>query len=135
MQEYLKWLRMVPMILVMGTIFLLSHQPGDTLDLGQIPGSDKLAHLVVYGVLAATVLFAHQPGIRKSRPRRVAVSAALVCLVYGVADEWHQSFIPGRFVSVGDVVADVSGAILVAIAWYYRWRHQPAIRVAGTPRG
>ena len=42
-------LRIVPMIFVMGTIFFLSHQPGDQLSLPPLPGLDKLAHLAAYG--------------------------------------------------------------------------------------
>lgn len=126
--------RMVPMIMVMGTIFLLSHQPGGTLDLGRIPGFDKLAHMVAYGVLAGTVILAHQPAAREFLPLWVAIRAVLVCLGYGLLDEWHQSFIPGRFVSAGDVVADVLGAALVAIAWYCRWC-QARERAARSPRG
>ena len=31
---------------------------------------------------------------------------------YGALDEWHQSLVPGRDVSVGDWVADSAGVIL-----------------------
>jgi hypothetical protein len=39
-------LRLVPVLLVMGTIFYLSHQPGDSLYLPPVP-IDKLAHLLL----------------------------------------------------------------------------------------
>jgi VanZ family protein len=44
-------------------------------------------------------------------------TAALAAVLYGLSDEVHQSFIPGRDASVGDVVADALGALLGAAAW------------------
>jgi VanZ family protein len=109
--------RAVPMILVMGTIFLLSHQPGDALDLPSIPGLDKAGHFGIYGLLAASVVLAHRSGSRKNNPWRVCLATLAVCLVYGISDEFHQSFIPGRFVSGADVLADMAGAVTVLSGW------------------
>ena len=44
-------------------------------------------------------------------------TAALLAVLYGLGDEVHQSFVPGRDASVGDVVADAAGALLGAAAW------------------
>jgi VanZ family protein len=33
-------------------------------------------------------------------------------VLYGVLDEWHQSFVPGRVVSVADWAADIIGVVL-----------------------
>jgi VanZ family protein len=49
------------------------------------------------------------------------VLAWVICACYGVTDEWHQRYVPGRFPSVDDWVADALGAAaavigLVAIA-------------------
>lgn len=119
MHPFFERLRAVPMVLVMGTIFFLSHQSGDTIDLGEIPGMDKLAHLSIYGVLAATVIFAHRLQIKKNFPLQVCCTTIVVCLFYGLSDEFHQSFVPGRFVSGADVLADVFGAGLVSAGWFF----------------
>jgi len=107
------------MILVMGTIFFLSHQQGDTIDLGEIPGLDKLAHMGMYGVLAATVILAHRLPTKKRFPLQVCCATLVVCLFYGLSDELHQSFVPGRFVSGADVLADLCGAALVSAGWLF----------------
>lgn len=76
---------------------------------------DKIAHFTAYGVLAALSLRA------TVTPRRVAtVLTVLVCVsVLGAVDEWHQSFIPGRSMSIADWIADTVGATvgLLAARW------------------
>jgi VanZ family protein len=42
----------------------------------------------------------------------------LFCLLFGISDEFHQAFIPGRVVSAWDVAADSFGALLVVCLWY-----------------
>jgi VanZ family protein len=110
-------LRMVPMALAMGTIFFISHQPGDSLSLPQLPGFDKLAHMISYGVLAMAVLCAWSEQQKNSKPRAVMLATLVFCLFYGISDEFHQSFIPGRIVSVYDLLADAVGAAMVCVFW------------------
>lgn len=105
------------MALVMGIIFLFSDQRGDTLHLPPLPGIDKLAHAVIYGVLAATTIFVFSNSYKEKRPRVVLVVTTLFCLCYGVSDEFHQYFVPGRKASIFDIVADVCGALLVGLVW------------------
>lgn len=108
--------RLLPPLAVMVLIFLLSHQSGDDLP-PLFPHFDKIAHFSIYGLLAATVIGACRPEMRRRRPGAVVLCAVLCCLVYGISDEFHQSFIPGRSPSVADVVADIFGALSVALAW------------------
>ena len=104
------------MVCVMGVIFFLSHQPGDSLHLPLFPGADKVAHLLAYGTLALTVLwFFGKKG--KERMVQTLFFTLLFCLLYGVSDEFHQSFIPHRSVSGLDIMADVVGAMFVALFW------------------
>jgi VanZ family protein len=118
-------LRTVPLLITMGTIFFLSHQPGDSLHLYPLPGIDKLAHFGVYALLAGTVIFAISPSTRSAKPGMTAALSACFCLLYGISDELHQSFIPHRDVSVLDLVAECAGAFTVCVAWY-RLRLKPA---------
>jgi len=57
------------------------------------------------------------------RQSSVAV-AALACLAYAAADEWHQTFVPGRGGMVSDVLIDSLGVLLVA-AWLNSRRRLP----------
>ncbi len=104
------------MLIIMGTIFFLSHQTGDSLDLPSFPGADKLAHMLAYGVLAVTVLWYYGKN-GTVRMRRTAMLTVALCLAYGLTDEFHQSFIPQRSVSGLDIIADTAGAAVIALIW------------------
>lgn len=115
----LRCVQMVPMVVTMGAIFFLSHQPGDSLSLYPLPGIDKLAHAFIYGILGASIIFSYSSRMKKERAQHVVVMTVVLSCIYGMSDEFHQSFIPNRFVSFGDVVADVVGALLVGVCWYW----------------
>ena len=93
-------------------IFVLSSISG----LGPIPGGvdDGVAHALQYAVLAALLL----RGLAGARWRGVRVRAAalavLLATLYGVTDEAHQWFVPGRTAEVTDLVADALGAAVAA---------------------
>jgi VanZ family protein len=54
-------------------------------------------------------------------PRRSAAWIAVaVASIYGVSDEFHQSFTPGRSVEIADWLADTCGAAL-AVGLYVLW--------------
>lgn len=77
----------------------------------------KLSHVVGYGVLA--LLFERALALPRSGKRL----ALLLTVLYGLSDEFHQSFTPGRLPDPGDLVANVLGAI--AALWLARrdyWR-------------
>jgi len=108
--------RLLPALGVMAAIFLLSHQQADDLP-PLFPHFDKIAHFLIYGLLAAALVGAFEPGLRQRRPWPVAGIVVLWCLAYGLSDEFHQSFIPGRFPSLADIVADTLGAVAVSLGW------------------
>lgn len=106
-----------PVLLVMAVIFGASAMS----DPGPPPAgmSDKGAHVLAYAVLGATLIRALAGGrFGLMTAGRIALAAALAGL-YGVTDEYHQRFVPGRHPDPLDVVADVcggtAGAILYAV--------------------
>ncbi|MBM9519788.1 VanZ family protein [Desulforhopalus vacuolatus] len=107
----------------MGTIFFLSNIPGDQLNLPYFPGMDKIAHGGIYGLLASAVLFALQPRWRRNFPFKAICLTVFFCIFYGITDEFHQSFIPGRSPDIFDVFADSIGAFLCSLFWWrFIWR-------------
>jgi len=106
------------MLTIMGIIFFLSHQPGDFVQLPRVIGLDKLLHGIAYAVLASAFLYGLHPFTHESNPVVTGTGVVLFCLLFGISDEFHQAFVPGRFVSGWDVAADVCGALIVTVFWY-----------------
>ena len=95
-----------PAALWAAVLFFLSAQP-DPPGAGVfdwVPAGDKLAHFLLYAVLGA--LLALGRGEQGEPPHWTLVATGAL---YGASDEWHQSYVPGREVSVLDWAADVGG--------------------------
>ncbi len=105
-------LRYGPAALLSLTIFVLSSIPGR--QLGWVFGWDKALHALEYGALGATYLRALDPAAL--RVRLAAIAWALAAL-YGVSDEIHQLFTPGRSSDARDVIADAVGAAIGVLAY------------------
>ncbi len=100
----------------MGGIFYLSHQPGASLKLPDLVLIDKIVHCIVYSVLGLCLIWALPRKWWGQRPLLARGGVVLFCLLYGISDEFHQSFIPDRFASGWDLVADTIGGI-IALLW------------------
>lgn len=94
----------------------MSHQPGDTLSLPSFPGIDKVLHAFAYAVLAASAMYAFPAWSSWPEGRYAGAGLVLFCVLYGISDEFHQTFIPGRTATLGDLVADAVGAGLSVYA-------------------
>jgi len=116
--------RFLPAVLMMSIIFLLSHQPGDELELPFfIPHLDKIGHFIVYGLLAFACLHGLRP-FRHAKIPLVWLNLGVVgfCCLYGISDEFHQTFIDGRTASVLDLLADTVGATAAVTSASLWWR-------------
>jgi VanZ family protein len=76
---------------------------------------DKLFHMAAYGLLGVFILGIMRPSLTGYSYNQVAL-ATLMATVYGVMDEWHQSYVPGRSSDPLDLVADFVGALLATLA-------------------
>lgn len=103
-----------PVVLQMLVIFIASSIP----NLGALPGgvSDKSGHGIGYGLLGAALLRALAGGRLRGVTWRGAALTILLATAYGVSDEFHQSFVPGRTPDVMDVLADGTGAAAAVAA-------------------
>ena len=102
--------RFLPLLAVMIGIFFVSHQPGSSIDLPLIPGIDKVLHGFAYAVLAAAASYAFPEWLARPVGRFRGVWIVLFCVLYGLSDEFHQTFIPQRTATLGDLMADGFGA-------------------------
>lgn len=76
-------------------------------------GVDKLLHVGGYAVLAAVALVAI-----RARTGREVLGVVLLVTVFGGVVELLQGPVPGRAVSVLDLVADAIGAVVGATGWW-----------------
>lgn len=76
---------------------------------------DKVIHLVEYAVLGFLVAYA--------LPGKPWWLAAVISTLYGVSDEVHQAFVPGRSADPFDACADAIGsAIGAGFFGFHSWR-------------
>ncbi|ANY69858.1 hypothetical protein BBD42_27675 [Paenibacillus sp. BIHB 4019] len=113
-------LRCIPAVLVMAAIFAASATTGEEMNT-LLPFFQKLfpqmasfdwGHFVAYFMLAAAIDFAI--GARADRIV-IKVLIVLLCGLYGITDEFHQSFVGGRMPDAADVRNDMIGAAMWAI--------------------
>lgn len=100
----------------MGAIYYLSSQALPELDLG-FSGQDKIFHIGAYGLLGILCLGALPLRSDGYSLRQVALATCIAAL-YGLSDEWHQSFVPGRSTDILDLAADAVGGLLGALLGY-----------------
>ena len=77
-------------------------------------------HLIMYAVLASLIQVAlHSFNNSTSRILPWAFVSAGFAILYGVSDEFHQSFVDGRSASIMDVFWDGLGAVATAVILGY----------------
>ena len=84
------------------------------------PFSDKHFHFASYALLATLIVRALAAGRLRNVTARVAIGAVLLATLYGVTDEIHQRFVPGRTAALDDLAAAALGAAAAAgllLAW------------------
>ncbi len=110
MQLILK--RWLPAILLCMLIFAASSTPGAQVSDEFVVdfGVHKAVHLVLYSAL----FFCMYRGTKN------ILIAALLAIVYGISDEFHQTFVPSRQGSAFDVFVDAIAVLISAlILWKY----------------
>ena len=117
-EYYIKALDTVLLILYCTFIYWLSDQPSLPTPM-LFPHQDKLFHAGAYFVMAGFALRAFRYHT-VSLPKLV-INSLIFCSLYGMSDEWHQSFVPGRMSDVADWAADTVGAMLF-LGLYYLYR-------------
>lgn len=111
-----RWLRdWVPLLLWMMLIFMLSNQPV-LLEIDNVATETtlyKLAHMTVYGILLWLWWRAISP--QREASWRYLVAALALTVLYGISDEIHQLFVPGRHARLADVLFDTGGGLVMIL--------------------
>ena len=100
----------LPPVIWAGLIFAATSFPTSGLP-PTFPHTDKLAHFIIYGILALLLYRAFRME-RRYGPWAAVLLSILVASIYGALDEYHQSFIPTRTTDLFDWLADTAGAAI-----------------------
>lgn len=106
-----------PVLLVIAIFLTSGSQHLATPDLGFRFSEDKIAHFLIFGLVATSIL--RTPKFNDMSLRSMLI-AALITSVYGAFDEFRQSLTPTRSVEFADWFADTFGAI-AAVTVYAKW--------------
>ena len=117
MRKFVKW--WLPVVVWMGVIFFGSSigdlpQIGDDVADGVV---HRAAHVLEFAALGALLLRAMCED--KPATKREMVATLVVVAVYGISDEFHQRFTPGRTSEGSTVLFDVAGGLIGV--WVWRW--------------
>ena len=124
-RRILVWL---PAVAWAALIYFISAQPEEAFERLGLTGLllSVGGHLVVYFVLMVLLVVAlrYSSSLSTNHVYRVAF---LIIILYGLSDEYHQSFVPGRTATIVDWLVDLIGA---GAAWiiFARWEHRRRLR-------
>jgi VanZ family protein len=116
---FAKSYRWLPSLCWMGVIFYLSSRSGTELQ-GMFPFFDSFnfGHFFAFFILALLYYWALFPCEARIK-MDIRLLAVLLSALYGISDEFHQSFIPNRTPDVLDIVNDGLGAAsaMLLLTW------------------
>ena len=125
----------LPVVAWAALIFLLSSFEAPDVGSG---GVDyvvrKLAHLTEYALLGLLASRAFRGSSRDGLRTRWFLASVILIVVYALADEYHQSFVPSRTGSIYDSLIDIAGGFAALIVVRHRnWFSVHQRRASNSP--
>jgi VanZ family protein len=106
-----------PVLVYAATIFYISSLSLFLEESSSFSGFDKLVHFLEYypfgWLICRWLLSAERSFLRK----HAILLTIVVGISYGLSDEWHQSFVPGRDASLWDALFDATGVAVAAFTY------------------
>ncbi len=113
-EKHHKYLINIPLVIYWLILFILTTLPGN--EAISIGVNDKIEHFGAYGLLSGilylNLFFQKKFTLLNKFP---ATFTLLVASIYGMVDELHQIFVPGRTADVRDWLADFIGSLLAVL--------------------
>lgn len=113
-KNFIKLLKWLPALLIFMISFYLSSQP-IIQKMPSFPFADKIVHFICFGGLAFWVAFGCN---LTGNSKKEIILPTIIVSLYGVIDEIHQSFTPGRSSTVSDWIADTLGGLLGSYVFF-----------------
>lgn len=111
----------LPLIIHWLTILILTSLPSDQVPSVEI--GDKVNHFLAFFVLGFFLNLALKYQNKYPLPKKnILLYTVIIAAFYGLLDELHQLFVPGRSAEVLDWIADFLGAITGSFLAEYLYR-------------
>jgi len=110
----INWL---PVLVLSAAIFYFSSLPGEDLPF-LFPFQDIVFHLLSYCLLCYFFRRALKRSTRNLLLIKSFILTVFFGIIFGISDEIHQGFVPGRNVSSADILVDGIGSFFGAV--FYR---------------
>lgn len=113
-----RWLCTIVVACIILWLTLLPRPLGD-IEPPLFPGADKIVHALMFGALAAAILFDY---LRQHQWYKVSAAvvgiSALISIAAGIVIEYAQGYMQmGRSNDPIDMIADAIGVILIVALW------------------
>ncbi len=130
--DFLKF--QLPVLIWMALIYTLSSMRGSTYSPFEFPEAHLIAHSLLFGML----YYLGYRALRYQNFSRFLSEFSLVMtlffvILYAAADEYHQSFVPGRTEDIKDLLVDTTAAVVVLFVVLLKDKLRPKERNWGTP--
>ncbi len=128
LQTHKKYLIHLPLIIYWIILFILTSLPSSMAITTDV--SDKVNHFGAYGLLSVFLYlnlnFQNRFELLNKFP---ATFTVLIASIYGMVDEIHQMFVPGRSAEFLDWLADFSGSLVAVLITRYLIRRIKEIEI------
>ncbi len=127
------WVYSAPTIFYGIFVIIATGTPGSYVPEVGIQGLDKVVHFgmhFLFAMLVHRALLYHANGAMMKT--HTLLFTVLFVAVFGIIVEWYQTFIPDRYPTIGDGIANILGAVVYAMlytAGLYRIWPERSIRV------
>lgn len=113
----------LPPFVYAGLVFYLSSLPSWKIkSVSSFP--DYILHFIEYSVLAwLTLRLFRHTGCGKIKPAKYIIIVIILTL-FAASDEWHQSFVPGRFATLWDFIVDFIGIAAASGIYYLYFKYK-----------
>lgn len=111
----ISWIVTIIIAIIIFYLSSLIFPPGPP---GGFPWKSIAYHFYAFLFLEAFLLISIIRG--KNENKKFIFIAIIIALVYGVSDEIHQLFVPGRACSLSDVLTDSAGVLFAGLLYSFR---------------
>ena len=112
-----KFMAISLMIFIAGTIWYLSSISSDPVPSIGFKYKSYIYHFGIFFLLCLSAIISFSKDRKSENGKGIAIISSIL---YALIDELHQSFVPGRSVSVGDFLIDSLGIALAGIFYSFR---------------